>query len=374
MKVLAVYGSTYGQAEAVMRRVAATLQAHGHDVQTFKGDAVPADLAVVGFDAVIVAASIIVGKYQAYIRAFVRRHAAALRTRPTAFISVSGTSPESVPEWQAAARKYVSAFALETGWEPRWTATFSGALRYQHYNLVTRWIMKMIARRAGGPTDTSREYEFTDWSAVDRFASELGTALGPGAAQPAPLAGVERRAGARHDDSLHVRPEQPGDETAIAQLTDAAFGGPAESRVIDRIRQAGHQAVSLVAVEGGQIVGHILFTRVGIDTSGPSADVMGLGPMAVRPALQRRGIGSTLVREGLQACARAGCRAVVVLGHPEYYPRFGFRPASTWGLRCAYPAPDEAFMALELAPGALRGHSGLVRYLSEFDDADGAAP
>lgn len=182
MKVLAVYGSTYGQAEAVMHRVAATLQADGHDVQTFRGDALPADLAVDGFDAVIVAASIIVGKYQAYIRSFVRRHAVALRTRPTAFISVSGTSPETLKAWRDAARAYVERFCRETGWEPRWTATFSGALRYQHYGLVTRWIMKLIAGRTGGPTDTSREYEFTDWSAVDRFARDLSNGLGPGAA------------------------------------------------------------------------------------------------------------------------------------------------------------------------------------------------
>lgn len=182
MKVLAVYGSTYGQAEAVMHRVAATLQADGHDVQTFRGDALPADLAVDGFDAVIVAASIIVGKYQAYIRSFVRRHAVALRTRPTAFISVSGTSPETLKAWRDAARAYVERFCRETGWEPRWTVTFSGALRYQHYGLVTRWIMKLIAGRTGGPTDTSREYEFTDWSAVDRFARDLSNGLGPGAA------------------------------------------------------------------------------------------------------------------------------------------------------------------------------------------------
>ncbi|MGE0461592.1 MAG: flavodoxin domain-containing protein [Vicinamibacterales bacterium] len=182
MKVLAVYGSTYGQAEAVMCRVAATLREHGHDVQTFKGDAVPADLAVDAFDAVIVAASIIVGKYQAYIRAFVRRNATTLRSRPTAFISVSGTSPESLKEWRDAARRYVATFCTQTGWEPRWTATFAGALRYRHYGVVTRWIMKLIAGRTGGPTDTSQEYEFTDWHAVDRFARDLAKALGPAAA------------------------------------------------------------------------------------------------------------------------------------------------------------------------------------------------
>lgn len=178
MKILAVYGSNYGQAELVLRRVAGILEQHGHVVSVFKGDVVPTSIAVEDFDAVVVAGSIIVGRYQTYIRQFVRRHLAALRVRPTAFISVNGASPESVPQWQAAARRYVDQFVQETGWAPRWTATFSGALRYPRYGIVTRWIMKMISRLSGGPTDMSREYEFTDWNAVDRFATDLAAALG----------------------------------------------------------------------------------------------------------------------------------------------------------------------------------------------------
>jgi putative acetyltransferase len=94
--------------------------------------------------------------------------------------------------------------------------------------------------------------------------------------------------------------------------------------------------------------------------------VAGLGPMAVRPAWQRQGIGSQLVREGLEECWRSGYEAVVVLGHPEYYPRFGFVPASRFGLRCEFEAPDEAFMALELRSGVLSAGGGVVRYASEF--------
>jgi menaquinone-dependent protoporphyrinogen oxidase len=190
LRVLGVYGSSFGQAEAVLRRVAGALEARGHTVEVFKGDALPADLVVDDFDAVVVAASIIIGKYQPYIRQFVRRHAAGLRGRPTAFISVNGSSPESMPEWRAAATRYVDTFLKDTGWQPGWTATFSGALRYPRYGIVTRWIMKMISRRTGGPTDTSQEYEFTDWNAVDQFARDLAAGLGHGGGQPVPGPGA----------------------------------------------------------------------------------------------------------------------------------------------------------------------------------------
>lgn len=177
MKILAVYGSNFGQAEAVLRRVAGVLEARGHALSVFKGDAVPAGVAVEDFDAVVVAASIVIGRHQGYIRRFVRRNLAALGKRPTAFISVNGTAPESSPDWQAEAKGYVAAFLRDTGWAPRWTATFAGALRYPRYGLVTRWIMLSINRRRGGPTDTSREFEFTDWDAVDRFAEDLAAGL-----------------------------------------------------------------------------------------------------------------------------------------------------------------------------------------------------
>lgn len=179
MKILAVYGSNFGQAEAVLRRIAATLEGWGNAVVVYKGDAVPAGVAVEDFDAVVIAASIAVGKYQAYMREFVQRNLAALRERPTAFVSVNGANPETDPEWQVEARGYVDAFLEETGWQPRWTATFSGALRFPRYGLVTRLVMKLISRQEGGPTDTSREFEFTDWDHVDRFAAELAEGLMP---------------------------------------------------------------------------------------------------------------------------------------------------------------------------------------------------
>jgi len=185
MNVLAVYGSNYGQAEAVLQRVSQVLETHGVDVTVFKGNDIPEDLAVEGFDAMVVAASIRMGRYQTYIRDFVKRHNAALCACPSAFVSVNGSQSESAPEWRDEAQGYVRKFLEQTAWQPRWTATFAGALRYRRYDPVTRWIVKSINGRRGGATDTSREYEFTDWHAVDRFAEDLAEALG-GQAEFAP--------------------------------------------------------------------------------------------------------------------------------------------------------------------------------------------
>jgi putative acetyltransferase len=113
------------------------------------------------------------------------------------------------------------------------------------------------------------------------------------------------------------------------------------------------------------VVGHILLSPVTLAAT-PHPLVMGLAPMAVRPGHQRSGVGSALVRAGLDACRAAGAAGVVVVGHPTYYPRFGFVPASRFGLSCEYDVPDEVFMALELQDGALAGHAGLVRYHREF--------
>jgi putative acetyltransferase len=122
-----------------------------------------------------------------------------------------------------------------------------------------------------------------------------------------------------------------------------------------------------VADDGGAIVGHILFSpvTVAVDSGGP---VLGLAPLAVRPERQREGIGSQLVRAGLAAARERGAEAVVVVGHPGFYPRFGFVPASRFGLRCEYNVADEVFMALELVRDALTGTAGLVRYHPAFAD------
>jgi menaquinone-dependent protoporphyrinogen oxidase len=177
MNILAVYGSAYGQAEMVVQRLAAALERHGHSVTVHKGNAVPPEVSVRDYDAFILGASIIAGHYQKYVVEFAQRHVALLNERPSVFVSVNGTLPSDVSEWQAASKRYVTQFAAQTGWRPRWTLTVSGALRYTRYGFITRFVMRMISRRRGGPTDTSRDYEFTDWNAVDRFGADLSDAL-----------------------------------------------------------------------------------------------------------------------------------------------------------------------------------------------------
>lgn len=168
-----------------------------------------------------------------------------------------------------------------------------------------------------------------------------------------------------------IRAESEADLPAVRRINESAFGRPDEATLVDVLRAAAHPQVSLVAVENAEVVGHIFFSPVTIE---PEDDVtttlatmaMGLAPMAVLPPHQNRGIGSRLVREGLLECRRLNCEAVFVLGHPEYYPRFGFVPASRKGLRCEYPVPDEVFMVTELVEGALGGVRGLVKYHPEF--------
>lgn len=144
-----------------------------------------------------------------------------------------------------------------------------------------------------------------------------------------------------------------------------AFPTDAEARLVDALRERAERCISLVAeTKPGAVVGQILFTPVEI---GSASCAVGLAPMSVVPELQRRGIGSALVKAGLSACRAAGERAVVVLGHVDYYPRFGFRPASDHGLYYRNPGPEPAFMALELEPNALQGRTGEVRYHEAFD-------
>ena len=161
-----------------------------------------------------------------------------------------------------------------------------------------------------------------------------------------------------------VRIEQPGDAAGIRETNEAAFGTPLEGSLVDTLRDS-EDFLSLVATIDEQIVGHILFTPVTLE---PPVDlrIAGLAPMAVRPDHQGSGVGGQLIRAGLDACRAHGYAAVVVLGHPDYYPRFGFVPAHTFGLTCEFPAPPEAFMAIELLPGSLTESGGLVRYRPEF--------
>jgi putative acetyltransferase len=160
--------------------------------------------------------------------------------------------------------------------------------------------------------------------------------------------------------TLTVRAEAPVDVDAIAQVNRAAFGQPDEADLIARLRADGDVVASLVAAVDGEVVGHVLFSRLAIETEHGAVAAAALAPMAVLPAQQRRGVGTALVRGGLKACEKSGIEAVVVLGHEDYYPRFGFSPDMAGGLEAPFSGP--AFMALELKPGVLRGHRGRVTY------------
>ena len=165
--------------------------------------------------------------------------------------------------------------------------------------------------------------------------------------------------------SILVRPERLGDQAAVRRVNRRAFDGDLEAGLVDRLRAAGAHRVSLVAFDDAtdELVGHILFTEVAVSNG---ATAIGLAPMAVEPARQREGIGSLLVEAGLAACRQLGFALVVVLGHPEYYPRFGFAPADSFGLEYEEDVPTEVFMALELSPGAAEGLAGTVSYRPEF--------
>ena len=188
-----------------------------------------------------------------------------------------------------------------------------------------------------------------------------------------------------------IRPEREVDIAHVQHVNEAGFARPAEAALVEALRAAGAVIASLVAEEAGQIVGHILFSPARLishsnsaatPTSAlkmPQSNVMvtagataaerpiaALGPMAVLPAWQGRGVGSQLVRAGMDVCRAAGYDLVIVLGHIDYYPRFGFRPAPPLGIRWEHGA-DAHFMVMELQPGALAGARGIVRYRPEFD-------
>ena len=161
--------------------------------------------------------------------------------------------------------------------------------------------------------------------------------------------------------------EQPEDAPGIRSLLEAAFPSSVEADLVDRLRASCPGQVSLVALEAGRIVGHILFTPVVIEGGAEPIEGFGLAPMAVFPQYQRRGVGSALVRAGIERLRQTGCPFVVVVGHAEYYPRFGFVPASRRGVRCPWDqVPDEVFMILVL-DSAAPNLAGRVRYHPEFD-------
>ncbi len=166
---------------------------------------------------------------------------------------------------------------------------------------------------------------------------------------------------------MTIRFETPDDESAIRRVNELAFGQPAEADLVDELRRTCADSLSLVA-EDVEVVGHILFTPVVVESARGRLVGMGLAPMAVLPDRQREGIGSLLVRRGLSLLRDRACPFVVVVGHPEYYPRFGFERASSRGLASQWEGiPDEAFMVRVLDEHAVEGVSGVARYRDEFE-------
>ncbi len=168
---------------------------------------------------------------------------------------------------------------------------------------------------------------------------------------------------------LTIRPEIPENIDSIRYVNEQAFGSKEEAEIVEKLRNRAALTLSLVAVQKQEIVGHIAFSPVVIESASSGFEAITLAPMSVLPAYQRQGIGGQLVRAGLEECRRIGHEIIVVLGHPTYYPRFGFMPAKQKGITCEFEAPEEAFMVLELREGALVGRGGIVKFQCEFRDS-----
>ena len=169
------------------------------------------------------------------------------------------------------------------------------------------------------------------------------------------------------NSNIKIRPETPEDMDVIRRVEEAAFGRPTEADLVDLCRARGKSTLSLVAVDGDEVVGHVLFTPLTFDPPHPGWMGVGIGPIAVLPARQRSGIGSRLMTMGLDLCRANGYDFAVLLGDPRYYCLFGFIPAREFGLTSDYGDGDE-FQARELRPGSLRGAKARVKYVAEFTE------
>lgn len=166
---------------------------------------------------------------------------------------------------------------------------------------------------------------------------------------------------------MRVREEELVDTEAIWNINTDVFETEAEAKLVNVLRDSGCTFISLVAETDNKAVGHILFTPVELSGNKNKLKLIGLAPMAVLQQYQNKGIGSKLVKAGIEICQSKGYDAVVVLGHPDYYPKFGFVPSNTYGIKSEYEVPDEAFMILELVSGSLKGHKGVIKYHESFN-------
>jgi putative acetyltransferase len=164
--------------------------------------------------------------------------------------------------------------------------------------------------------------------------------------------------------NLEIRPERTSDHERVFAIQAAAFGRPNEARLVSALRGSVHPSLSLVAELDGRLAGHVFFSPLSIE--GGSPPVGGLAPVGVDPELQRRGVGSALIREGLRRSVEVGWRAIFLLGNPAYYARFGFVLAAPLGFHYRDAGFDAAFQVIELEPGALRSSRGLVHFPEAF--------
>jgi putative acetyltransferase len=164
--------------------------------------------------------------------------------------------------------------------------------------------------------------------------------------------------------------EKSDDILSIREVVTAAFGRTSEAKLIETIRNSQNfiPELSIVATEQGNLLGHILFSPIVIESQTQTFPALALAPLAVMPARQHQGIGSKLVQFGLAKCCELNHNLVVVLGHPDYYPRFGFQTANQFGIQASFPVSEKAFMVLELKADTLQNVSGLVRYPAYFNE------
>lgn len=165
---------------------------------------------------------------------------------------------------------------------------------------------------------------------------------------------------------ITIREEKQEDIESLREVNQKAFGQHQESHLVDVLRANDGVLLSLVATLDNRVIGHILYTPVSVNTNGDTIIGAGLGPMAVLPEYQRQGIGGKLIDAGNRMLQKSGFPFVVVLGHPEYYPRFGFKPASAYGLKCEWDVPDDVFMVLFFDQTKMKQISGLAKYREEF--------
>ncbi len=177
MNILILYGTLEGQTEKVAERIADVMRNKGHQVSTQFGEQLPNNFILDKFDAVIIGGSIHMGKYPAYLKKFVTTHLDRLNNIPSAFFTVCMGVNSQHEKSRQEAKRFGEDFVTQASWQPTLIDTFAGAVKYTQYNFVTRFIMKLISKREGGKTDTSRDHEYTDWEAVVRFANNFLAAM-----------------------------------------------------------------------------------------------------------------------------------------------------------------------------------------------------